>query len=393
MNGPPQDDRLALYVHWPFCLSKCPYCDFNSHVREDIDQARWRRALLNELDLAAERLPGRRLASVFFGGGTPSLMEPETCAAVIARAKAHWPAAEGCEITLEANPSSADAERLRAFRDAGVDRLSLGVQALDEAALRFLGRLHDARRAVETAKRAREIFPRFSIDLIYGRPGQTVAAWHRELTRALALAPSHLSLYQLTIEKGTPFYAAERDGAFALPPEDDAVALYEATQAVLEAAGLPAYEISNHARPGEECRHNLVYWRYEDYAGIGPGAHGRIKTNGAILATRTAPRPEDWLAQSEANGHATVEERWLAPSERVAECLMMGLRLAEGVRADRFGTRTGIPLEEAVPAERSRPLEAAGFLERDEEGIRATRSGRRLLNALLARLIPDETGR
>ena len=272
----PGDSRgFGLYVHWPFCLSKCPYCDFNSHVRDGVDHGRWRAALLAELDHYGAATAGRRLTSIFFGGGTPSLMDPGTVGAVIARAGLHWRPAGDIEITLEANPTSVEAERLADFRDAGVNRVSLGVQSLDDDALRFLGRGHSAAEALRAVDLAAGLFARTSFDLIYARPGQDVAAWQRELDRALAHAGDHLSVYQLTIEPGTAFHQAHRRGDLAVPSGDAAAALYEATQVALDAAGLPAYEISNHAAPGAACRHNLTYWRYGDYAGIGPGAHGR----------------------------------------------------------------------------------------------------------------------
>ncbi|MBL8665802.1 MAG: coproporphyrinogen III oxidase, partial [Candidatus Odyssella sp.] len=280
----PRAPGFALYVHWPFCLSKCPYCDFNSHVRERVEEARWQRAYLAELERAAAETPGRVVTSVFFGGGTPSLMPPETAAAILARIRALWPVAPDAEITLEANPGAAEAARFRAFRAAGVNRLSIGVQALDDAALKFLGRRHVAAEALAAVERAAGIFPRYSFDLIYARPGQSVAAWREELARALRFAGDHLSVYQLTIEPGTAFHTAHARGDFALPDEDTAADLYEATRDLLGAAGLAAYEISNHARPGGESRHNLAYWRYADYAGIGPGAHGRLTLGDAKVA-------------------------------------------------------------------------------------------------------------
>ena len=289
-------DTLALYVHWPFCLAKCPYCDFNSHVRAEIDEARWRAALLREIDATAEETSGRVLTSVFFGGGTPSLMAPATVAAILERAGSHWPAADGLEVTIEANPGAAETGRLADFRAAGVNRVSIGVQSFDDDALRFLGRVHDADAARAAIERAAALFPRYSFDLIYARPGQSVAAWTAELAGALSLAGEHLSLYQLTIEPGTAFHARARRGEALAAKEEPAAALFEATQEMLDAAGLPAYEISNHARPGGECRHNLTYWRYGDYAGVGPGAHGRLTVDGARIATQRIRAPEAWLA-------------------------------------------------------------------------------------------------
>ncbi len=378
---------FGLYVHWPFCLSKCPYCDFNSHVRDNVDQARWRRALLAELDHYASATGGRILTSVFFGGGTPSLMAPASVAAVIERAAQRWSFAPGIEITLEANPTSVEADRFAALRAAGVNRVSLGVQALDDRALASLGRGHsagEARRAVALAQRH---FPRSSFDLIYARPGQTVGAWEAELDEALGLAAGHLSLYQLTIEPDTAFAGAHRRGELAVPGEAEAAALYEATQARLEAAGMPAYEISNHARPGEECRHNLTYWRYGDYVGIGPGAHGRVTLSGEKLATRQHRAPEAWLAAVEAAGHATRRRDPVSQGERVEEALMMGLRLAEGVTRMGFRAGTGSDLDAALDPARLRRLVDGGFLELDEAGLRATRPGRQRLDAVLAALI------
>ncbi|MBM3488783.1 MAG: coproporphyrinogen III oxidase [Alphaproteobacteria bacterium] len=378
---------LALYVHWPFCRSKCPYCDFNSHVRATIDEARWRAALLAELDHAAALTPGRRLDSIFFGGGTPSLMAPETAAAIIARAEARWGADDDLEITLEANPTSVEAARLRAFRAAGVNRVSLGVQALDDAALRFLGRAHSAAEALAAVDLARAIFARVSFDLIYARPGQTVAAWEDELARALDHAGEHLSVYQLTIEKGTPFHALHRDGAFATPDADAAADFYETTLARLAAAGLPAYEISNHARPGAECRHNLVYWQGGDYAGIGPGAHGRLTLADGVHATETAPLPEAWLAAVEASGHAIRADVLVDAPARRDEIVMMGLRLARGIERARFARLAGRPLEGAFDRARLGGLVDGGFLVLDDDGLRATAAGRQRLDAVLARLL------
>jgi putative oxygen-independent coproporphyrinogen III oxidase len=377
---------LAVYIHWPFCKSKCPYCDFNSHVRERIDERRWRQALLAELAWWAEQTEGAAVTSIFFGGGTPSLMAPETVAAILNAVRKHWRLAGDCEITLEANPTSVEAARFRALRDAGVGRVSLGVQALDAAALKFLGRGHDVREAHAAVEVARTTFPRFSLDLIYARPGQTPAAWARELTAAVAMAGDHLSVYQLTIEAGTAFATSFARGDFALPDEDTAGALYEATQAALEAAGLPAYEISNHARPGQECRHNLAYWRGHDYLGVGPGAHGRLTSGPARFATRQMKAPETWLAAVEERGHGTEEFVRLTPDERRSEMVMMGLRLAEGITRDRFFAATGMNFDEAF-GDRLTPLVDGGFVELDEHVLRATASGRQRLNALLGNLL------
>jgi oxygen-independent coproporphyrinogen-3 oxidase len=382
------DDRdLALYIHWPFCKSKCPYCDFNSHVRDGVDEARWRRALLADLDHVAGETAGRRVTSIFFGGGTPSLMDPATVAALIERAARHWRLPADAEITLEANPTSVEAGTFGPLHQAGVNRLSLGVQALDDRALRFLGRGHDVAEALRAIELARRHFQRFSFDLIYARPGQELAQWLPELDRAIALAGDHLSLYQLTIETGTAFAAAHARGDFALPDEESAGALYEATQARLEGAGLAAYEISNHARPGSEGRHNLTYWRYGDYAGVGPGAHGRLTLGDGKGATRQWRAPETWLAAVERDGHGRQERILLTQTERREEMLMMGLRLAEGVDRDRFAAEVGAPIEATIDRQRLADLVEGGFVVLDEHRLRATPAGRQRLNAVLATLL------
>ena len=389
MTGAAPQERLAVYLHWPFCLAKCPYCDFNSHVRDGIDQGRWRAALLAEIDHAADETGPRTVASVFFGGGTPSLMPPETAAAAIVRIRARWRLAEDAEITLEANPTSAEAAAFEGFLEAGVNRLSLGVQALDDASLRFLGRFHSAAEARDALALAKRIMPRVSFDLIYARPGQTVADWRDELARALEMASGHLSLYQLTIERGTPFFAAHRDRAFVLPDEDEAAALFETTQEVTEAAGLPAYEVSNHAVPGAEARHNLAYWRGEDYAGIGPGAHGRLTLGGAAIATERAPAPEAWLAAVEAKGHGTRRRETLAPEERARERLMMGLRLRDGVDRAGFAAKSGLALDDLIDAAALARLADAGYLVSDSRTLRATPEGLLRLNSVIAALLGD----
>jgi oxygen-independent coproporphyrinogen-3 oxidase len=378
---------LALYIHWPFCKSKCPYCDFNSHVRERIDEAKWQAALLAELDHWAPALAGRELVSIFFGGGTPSLMAPKTAAALIERAARHWPVARDIEITLEANPTSVEAARFAELRAAGVNRVSLGVQALDDAALKFLGRGHNSGEARAAVALAARLFPRFSFDLIYARPGQTLGGWRDELHGALAMAGDHLSLYQLTIEPGTAFATSFGRGDFQLPDDEIQGALYEMTQEMLGAAGLPAYEISNHARPGEECRHNLVYWRYQDYLGIGPGAHGRLTLDGDKRALKNFRAPETWLAAVGRDGNGVEESLALAPAERHEEMLMMGLRLEEGVARAAFRAETGRELEAALDPARLGDLTDSGFLTLDEAGLRATAAGRQRLNAVLAALL------
>jgi oxygen-independent coproporphyrinogen-3 oxidase len=386
-RGQTTDGTLAVYIHWPFCLAKCPYCDFNSHVREGIDQARWQHALLREIDHFAEMTAGATATTLFFGGGTPSLMAPATAAAVIDRVAARWGLAPDAEITLEANPTSTEAGRLADFRNAGVNRVSLGVQALDETALRFLGRQHsaaEARRAVELAQR---IMPRSSFDLIYARPDQSVSAWRDELADALALADGHLSLYQLTIEKGTPFYGQHRAGGFAIPDDDSGRALYDLTQDMTEAAGLSAYEISNHAMPTQACQHNLVYWRYQDYVGVGPGAHGRLGLSDGRHALRQHAGPETWLSAVEQNGHGTAETSALGPEEQAQEALMMGLRLAEGISQADLARRSGCSLDRVIDDGGLERLRAGGYLEHSGDVLRTTTAGRPLLNSVLAELL------
>jgi putative oxygen-independent coproporphyrinogen III oxidase len=379
-------EPLAVYIHWPFCRSKCPYCDFNSHVRDSVDAARWTRALLADLDYHAELMPGRAVGSVFFGGGTPSLMPPETVGALLDRVGARWTMVPDVEVTLEANPNSAEAARFRAFAAAGVNRLSLGVQSLDPAALKMLGRLHDRGEAIAAIERARANFARFSFDLIYARPGQSVAAWRHELDEALALADDHLSLYQLTIEPGTAFATLERLGGLVLPVEEVAVALFEMTQEQLEARGLPAYEISNHARPGGECHHNLAYWRYQDYIGIGPGAHGRLTRSDVKYATRQRRAPERWLAEVERTGTGIEEMTAIDRASAIEEMLMMGLRLTSGVERARLERAAGRDAESLFGRNLS-PLVDGGFLILDRERLVATAAGRQRLNAVLGALL------
>ena len=380
-------DPLALYIHWPFCLAKCPYCDFNSHVREAIPQARFRAALRTELAFEAARLGRRQLGSIFFGGGTPSLMEPETVAALIADAHAAFDPLPDLEITLEANPTSVEAGRFAAFRAAGVNRVSLGVQSLEPEALARLGRQHSAEQAIAALETARRLFPRISFDLIYARPGQTLDAWRAELRRALELAADHLSLYQLTIEPGTAYEALHRRGALVLPDEEEAASLYLATGEEAARHGLLPYEVSNYARPGGESRHNLAYWRYGDYAGIGPGAHGRVALGGALLATRRHRAPEPWAALVERAGHGITEELPVAAEDRAREALLMGLRLAEGVDEARFTARTGVALADALEPGILAQALAEGYLARPPGRLVATAEGRLRLDALLAALL------
>ena len=386
------DPGFGIYIHWPFCKSKCPYCDFNSHVRERIEHDRWRAALLRELDHYADATAGlekdrRKVTSVFFGGGTPSLMEPATVGAILDRIAARWPVADGLEVSLEANPTSVEAEKFRAFRTAGVNRLSMGIQALDDTSLKFLGRQHNAAEATGAIELAARTFDRFSFDLIYARPEQTVAAWEAELTRALDYAVGHLSVYQLTIEEGTAFFPLHARGDLVLPDEDLAGDLYEATQTLLNGAGLPAYEISNHARPGEESRHNLTYWRYGDYVGVGPGAHGRLTLDGEKFATRAHRAPEIWLERVERDGHGAATPEPIDRNSRGSELLMMGLRLHEGVARARLVEETGRDLNALVDASALDRLVTGGFLEVTDTTVRATHEGRQRLNAVLAALL------
>jgi putative oxygen-independent coproporphyrinogen III oxidase len=377
-------NAFGVYIHWPFCLSKCPYCDFNSHVRHSaIDEARFARAFAAEIATTAARVPGRTVASIFFGGGTPSLMQPATVGAILDAVARHWAIAPDVEVTLEANPTSVEAARFRGYHAAGVNRVSLGVQALDDPALKELGRLHSADEALAAVAIARTIFNRYSFDLIYARPGQTAQAWAAELRRAIAQAGEHLSLYQLTIEPDTPFAQLHAAGRLAVPDEEEARALYDTTQEVCAAAGLPAYEISNHARPGAECRHNLVYWRAHEYAGIGAGAHGRLDIGGERRATATEKRPESWLMRVESLGHGVVSDEALTDKQRSDEFLLMGLRLAEGIDPLRFARLAGRPLD----GRRIARLREQGAVETTASGrLRVTLAGFPVLDAVVADL-------
>ena len=376
--------RFGVYVHWPFCLSKCPYCDFNSHVRHAaIDESRFVRAFSTEIAATAARVPGRTVSTIFFGGGTPSLMQPQTTGAILEAIAQHWPMASDVEITLEANPSSVEATRFAGYRAAGVNRVSIGLQSLDDGALRALGRLHSAREGLDAIAVARSVFDRYSFDLIYARPGQTPDAWAVELRGALAEAGEHLSLYQLTIEQGTPFHLLHASGKLMTPDEDTARALYDVTQMVCADAGLPAYEVSNHSRPGRECRHNLVYWRAHEYAGIGPGAHGRLEIEGSRYATATEKRPEQWLALVEARGHGLITDEALTREEAADEFLLMGLRLAEGVDPARYAALAGRPLDDC----RINILREQGVVEMTHAGrLRVTMTGFPVLDAVVADL-------
>ena len=375
---------FGVYIHWPFCLSKCPYCDFNSHVRRDaIDEPRFVRAFTAEIAATAARIPERTVSSIFFGGGTPSLMQPATVAALIKAVAAAWRMAPDAEITLEANPTSVEANRFRGYRTAGVNRVSLGVQALDDRALAALGRMHSAREALAALGVARSVFGRYSFDLIYARPRQTPRDWASELRRALAEAGEHLSLYQLTIEQETPFAALHAAGKLKTPDEDVARALYDTTQEVCAAHGLPAYEVSNHARSGGECRHNLIYWRAHEYAGVGPGAHGRVDIAGERHATATEKRPEAWLAQVKAHGHGLATDDLLTRQEIADEFLLMGLRLAEGIDMERYAAIAGRTLD----PDRIAALREHDLIETTAAGrLRVSMAGFPVLDAVVADL-------
>jgi oxygen-independent coproporphyrinogen-3 oxidase len=378
------EQAFGVYIHWPFCLSKCPYCDFNSHVRrEPIDEQRYVRAFAAEIAATAARVPDRTVSTIFFGGGTPSLMQPATIAGVLDAVAKHWRVAPDAEITIEANPTSVEAARFRGYRTAGVNRVSLGVQALDDRALAELGRLHSAREALDAVGIGRTVFGRYSFDLIYARPRQQPKEWASELRTALAEAGEHLSLYQLTMEPETPFAALHAAGKLQLPDEDTARALYDTTQEVCAAHGLPAYEISNHARLGGECRHNLVYWRSHEYAGIGPGAHGRLDIDGNRHAIATEKRPEAWLTQVETRGDGIVTNDLLTREDRSDEFLLMGLRLAEGIDIGRYVEVSGRSLDPA----RIAMLHEHGLIETTPDGrLRVTLPGFPVLDAVVADL-------
>jgi putative oxygen-independent coproporphyrinogen III oxidase len=379
-----ESQAFGVYVHWPFCLSKCPYCDFNSHVRHAaIDEDRFVRAFAAEIATTAQRAPGRTVSTIFFGGGTPSLMQPATVGAMLDAIARHWTVAPDVEVTLEANPTSVEAERFRGYRTAGINRVSLGVQSLDDGGLKELGRLHTAREALDAVAIARSVFERYSFDLIYARPRQTPQAWTAELKRAINEAAEHLSLYQLTIEQDTPFGALHAAGKLVIPDEDHARALWDTTQEICASAGLPAYEISNHARPGAECRHNLVYWRTHEYAGVGPGAHERLDIDGERHAIATEKRPEAWLMRVEALQHGVVTDEVLTGGEVADEFLLMGLRLAEGIDPERYARLAGRPLD----PHRIAILRDEGAVETTATGmLRVTQAGFPVLDAVVADL-------
>jgi putative oxygen-independent coproporphyrinogen III oxidase len=376
----------ALYIHWPFCLAKCPYCDFNSHVRESVDQADWEKALLADLRHEAELASGAALDSIFFGGGTPSLMPPALVARLLNEAEKLWGFAPGIEITLEGNPSSVEAANYAALAAAGVNRASLGLQALDDQTLRFLGRLHGVAEGLRAVETAQNVFDRVSIDLIYARPDQTAASWEAELAQAMALGTSHLSLYQLTIEPGTRFETMLRKGDFTPLDDDTCADLFTLTREQTAEAGLPAYEISNHARLGEESRHNLTYWRYQDYVGIGPGAHGRRGGS----ATVRHKKPENWLSAVAANGHGIAESRVLGTREQAAEAMLMGLRLREGIDLAAMATRFGLAPAALLDPAKAELYRQQGLVWQDGTRVGVTEAGMPLLDALLGELVPAE---
>jgi oxygen-independent coproporphyrinogen-3 oxidase len=379
-----RDGGFGIYVHWPFCAAKCPYCDFNSHVRhQPVDQLRYTAAFERELAHFAELTQGKTVESVFLGGGTPSLMDPKTVENILEAIAKNWSLDANVEISMEANPSSVEAERFRGYRSAGVNRVSLGVQSLIDRDLKLLGRLHDAQTARAAIETARETFPRLSFDMIYARPGQTPEGWAEELNEAIALAADHLSLYQLTIEEGTPFHTLYHAGKLKMPEPDLGATFYELTQDVTAAAGMPAYEVSNHARPGAECRHNLVYWRYGDYVGVGPGAHGRLTVGVNRLATSIERHPETWLENVEQYGHGMIENMGLSEEEQGDEFLLMGLRLTEGIDLSRYEMFS----HRSVDQRRLNALLEHGMMEEiGENRVRATREGFFVLDAVVADL-------
>lgn len=378
---------LAVYVHWPFCKSKCPYCDFNSHVREGVTPSDWLAAYQREIAHYAAQLGERRVASIFFGGGTPSLMDAATVEGILASIASHWQMEDDVEITLEANPTSIESQKFRDFRHAGINRLSVGVQALDDEALKFLGREHSATEALKAFDVVKQHFDRYSFDLIYARPGHTLASWKAELEQALRIAGNHMSLYQLTIEKGTPFYQSHQNGVFRLPEDELSAELYDYTTERMAQAGLAAYEVSNYATPGEESRHNLHYWRYGEYVGIGAGAHGRITLNGARTATMAIHHPERWQEAVMQHGHGIQQQDALSPEHLAEEYIMMGMRLSEGISHAECQQMTGKALEEHISLSKLTMLVGGGLVECDAQGIRATHQGRLVLNSVVSALL------
>lgn len=380
--------NLAVYIHWPFCAQKCPYCDFNSHVRDRIDQAAWARAYLAELDYYRNLIGPRRVTSIFFGGGTPSLMNPDIVGSVIKKISDIWMLGDEAEITLEANPNSVEIDKFRSFKSNGINRVSIGIQSLDDKQLKFLGRVHNTSEGIRAIETARTVFDRYSFDLIYARPKQTVQEWETELAQALTYAGGHLSLYQLTIEPQTPFFTAHARGEFSVPGEDEAAELYVLTDQIMAAAGLPAYEISNYAKPGQESRHNLAYWHYDDYVGVGPGAHGRLTLNGIKYATRAHRAPEIWLERVGQNGHGAHPFTLVPLAGRGVEALMMGLRLNVGFDFDKMTTETGQDWSKATSPDRIQKLVESGDLVWvSNKKIAPTLAGRLRLNQVISYLL------
>ena len=385
-----QPSQMGIYVHWPFCAAKCPYCDFNSHVRDKpIDQGEWAGAYERVISYYGEMMPERQVVSVFFGGGTPSLMEPETVERIISSIQKTWPIVNDLEVTLEANPTSVEVEKFKGFRDAGVNRVSLGIQSLYDDDLKFLGRMHSADEGRAAVQTAADVFDRYSFDLIYARPDQTPESWVRELQEGIAMARGHLSLYQLTIERNTPFYMLFNRGAFTLPDDGGGAALYQVTQDVCEAHGLPAYEVSNHAAAGQECRHNQIYWNYADYIGIGPGAHGRFMAGGKKYAVRDHAAPEVWLERVLAQGHGAHPFEEISRGEQMEEAIMVGLRICDGIDDAVFQARFGKSVFEILPEKKLRTVVSEGWAQVDDGRIYLTTEGLLRLNSLIDFLLAD----
>ncbi len=382
-----KSELFGIYVHWPFCKSKCPYCDFNSHVSDSVDYARWAKCYDTEMAYVADMTKGRKVSSIFFGGGTPSLMKPETVDSVLASIRKYWNLKNEIEITLEANPTSIEAQKFEDFRAAGVNRVSVGVQSLRDEDLKFLGREHSTKEAIKALEVANKVFDRVSFDLIYARPEQTIEAWKAELKEALELSTGHLSIYQLTIEKGTPFYTQAKRGDFRVPESDQAGEFYEVTQEICEAAGMPAYEISNHAIEGQESAHNLTYWKYADYSGFGPGAHGRLTIEGQKFATRTHRAPDIWLDKVDQDSHGYHPFEEVSAEERFTEMMMMGLRLKDGVAFKDIETETGQDWRMLIRQDKAQYLVDENMLEITPTHIKPTREGMQRLNSLLAYLL------
>ena len=378
---------MGVYVHWPFCAAKCPYCDFNSHVRESIDQKDWVDAYVRSLEHYAQELPNKQVVSIFFGGGTPSLMEPETVQEIIDTIQKNWTVANDIEITLEANPTSVEAGKFAGFRQAGVNRVSLGVQALNDNDLKFLGREHTVEEALKAVEIAGACFDRYSFDLIYGRPEQSAADWRSELSEAVKHANGHLSLYQLTIERNTPFYMQYHRGEFSIPDEVEGAELYHLTQEVLDDVGLPSYEVSNHAADGQACRHNLIYWHMADYIGVGAGAHGRFMRGDQKYASRDHAAPEKWLERVREKGHGAHELEELSAEDRFHEALMMGLRLRDGVSVKHCEALSGLTFDEVVKPEKLQAMINEGWIDHEGDVLRCTREGLLRLNAIISFLL------